>query len=103
MNSTGGSYGGTMPDVAVERQSEVAEQIGRIQSVSEYIDKLTEELESALSKSILAQRKESNQSDAKTSQPEPVRVPMAEALNARANHLEMIRERLSSILSRLEA
>lgn len=86
---------------AVERQSEVSEQMQRLQATTEYIDKIVSELEAALSQSILAQRKEGGAETA--TQPEPVRVPMAQALYDRAYHLETIRERLSSILSRLEA
>ena len=84
------------------RQTEVDDQMSRVQECTQYIDKMIGELETALSKSILAQHK-GEDAVASTSAPEPVRVPLAQRLYDHSNNLEHIRVRLSSILSRIEA
>jgi len=91
----------TNTDTAV-RPTEVQQEFAKVDEATGYIDKMMSELEERLSHSILAQRKEIKTESASTA-PEPVRVPLAQSLYEHAVRLERIRERLSSILSRIEA
>jgi|ERR1041384_4957086 hypothetical protein len=95
-----------MPETATEpvRQSEVNVEFARVEECTGYIDKIISELEERLGRSILAQHKPSGAgSDNQPSAPEPIRVPLAQSLFEHGTRLERIRERLSSILSRIEA
>lgn len=94
-----------MPETASTaevRQTEVESAFSRVDECTSYIDKLTSELEDKLSRSILAQNK-SGEAQGNVKNPEPVRVPLAQAMHEHGNHLEAISERLSSIINRLEA
>lgn len=83
------------------RQSEVEREFTRVDEITAYIDKMVDELEEKLGRSILAQRKEATGNS--ESSPEPVRVPLAQSLYDHGATLERIRERLISMLSRIEA
>lgn len=99
-SSTAASF---MPATANDiRQTEVDEQVNRIGDITQDIDKLLIDLEDKLSKSILAQRQDVAGVSGQSS-PEPVRVPLASTLCARADHLSELRSRLGSILGRIEA
>lgn len=86
----------TMPDVRV---TEVGAEIDRIATTTEYLDKCLSDLESKLNP-VLAQHKVAGVEG--QTQPEPLRVPLAETLHIRGNHLENLRERVSSMITRLE-
>jgi hypothetical protein len=93
-----------MPEVAQETgQSEIAVEFVRVDETTSYIDKCVGELETRLAQSILAQRKEANAAQSEAKNPEPVRVPLAQSLYEHGTRLENIRERLSSMLNRIEA
>lgn len=81
------------------RTTEVQTEINRIIEVSDHLDKCVADLESKLV-GVLAQHKVAG-TDAQTA-PSPLRVPLAEALHTRGDHLEVIRQRVSSMISRLE-
>lgn len=93
-----------MPETATDavRVTEVSQEFTRAEEVTAYIEKCVEELEAQLGRSILAQHK-NGAGQADTKNPEPVRVPLAQSLYEHSSRLERIRERLSSILNRLEA
>jgi hypothetical protein len=81
------------------RQPEVSSEMERLASISEQLDKGVQELEQKLN-TVLAQRAETGQNSA--GNPEPVRVPLAQAIHERAQHLATVSERIQSIINRLE-
>jgi hypothetical protein len=100
MNSSGNTTA-FMPSTAPEvRQPEVQQEFLRADQCAGYIDKITEELEGKLV-AVLATRKQLGGNE-QSGNPEPVRVPLAQNLYELGSRLERIRERLDSILNRLE-
>lgn len=94
-----------MPETSAtdRRQTEIESEFVRVDEITAHIDKCVAELEDRLSRSILAQRKEAQGTGSAASTSEPVRVPLAQSLFEHGLKLEHVRERLSSMLSRIEA
>lgn len=84
-------------DVEV-RKTEVLQSTDRLANSLEHLDKCVHELSERLS-SVLAERSVGGEAQNK---PEPMRVPLAAVLHDRACHVDAIRDRVQSILSRLE-
>ncbi len=101
MNSSGNMTASAfMPSAAPDvRQPEVQQEFLRADQCASYIDKIVEELEAKLV-AVLATRKLGG--NEQSGNPEPVRVPLAQNLYDHGSKLERIRERLDSILNRLE-
>jgi hypothetical protein len=87
------------PATAAQRQPEVSCEMERLTTQCETLDKQFSELETKLM-TVLAQRGEGNVSDQKN--PEPVRVPLAQAIHDRVAHLSQLSDRLQSIINRIE-
>ncbi len=95
-----GSYDNMTATGAQEiRTTEVQSELHQLVTVSEYLDKCIGELETKL-QPVLAQHKVETTSDQNS--PTPLRVPLAETLHIRCEHLENLRERVSSMIARLE-
>ncbi len=94
---TGNSF---MPTTASEaRAPEVQQEFLRADQCASYIEKIADELEAKLV-AVLATRKIGGSEQ--PANPEPVRVPLAQNLYDLGSRLERIRERLDSVLNRLE-
>ena len=85
--------------VATARQPEVSCEMERLVSQCETIDKQFSDLEMKLV-TVLAQRSEPATDGAKV--PEPVRVPLAQAIHDRVAHPSQLSDRLQSIINRIE-
>lgn len=81
------------------RSTEVQTEITELASVSEYLAKCVEDLETKLSP-VLAQRADDGGKAQNT--PSPIRVPLAATLRTRVEFIEGLRVRVSSMISRLE-
>ena len=94
----------TATHLGTARETETGQELNRLQDVCDQLDKLSQELENRLSQSILATRRpEIAESDIAKGQPEPIRVPLADTLHDKVGHLQTVKDRLSSMLNRLEA
>jgi hypothetical protein len=82
-----------------DRQPEVSSEMDRLRIQCERLDGGLEELEKRLM-TVLAQRAENGIGE--VGQPEPVRVPLAQAIHDRGNHLILLNDRLQSIINRIE-
>lgn len=83
-----------------ERQPEVSNEMGKLTTQCEVLSKQLDELETRLVK-VLALRSE-NASANPTGSPEPVRVPLAQAIHDHVRLLSGLSEQLKSIINRVE-
>lgn len=96
MNGTNVAYANQASPV---HQPEVSGEMERLGNQCETLDKQLSELETRLM-TVLAQRAESNGDSAKN--PEPVRVPLAQAIHDRVYHLSVLSDKVQSIINRIE-
>lgn len=87
-------------DTQPARDTEVQHEVSLITTELKMMDETLSHLEALLSP-VLADRKVGGAPD-QSPAPEPVRVPLAHTLHDRLNHLIALRERVASMLSRLE-
>lgn len=89
-----------MPETQLPaRQPEVSSEMNRLSEQCELLDKGLSDLEGRLM-TVIAQRAEGGASD--VGQPEPVRVPLAQAIHDKGSHLMLLNDRLQSIINRVE-
>jgi hypothetical protein len=98
-NAVSSSAGVPMGNTDPVRMPEVQGAIDRLAANTETLDKMLGELEVRLS-GVLAQHKTAE--SGQPSSPEPVRVPLAEVLTTRANHVRVLMDRVQSMLERIE-
>jgi hypothetical protein len=94
-----GPYANESGPVTAPKQPEVSSEMERLMAQCETIEKQISQLETRLA-TVLAQRAETGQADAKV--PEPVRVPLAQAIHGRVKHLSDLSDQLQSIINRIE-
>lgn len=83
----------------VDRQPEVSSEMERLTTQCKMIDEQLAQLEQKLN-TVLAQR--ADKGAEVTSAPEPVRVPLAQAIHDRVHHLSLLSDQLTSIINRVE-
>ncbi len=87
------------PQTAEVRQSEVLVEMDKLGATCDSLEKLVADLEQRL-QPVLAQRSEG--AGETQNGPEPVRVPLAQHLHTRIEHLSATYSRLQSIINRIE-
>jgi hypothetical protein len=91
----------TATAAAINRQPEVSTEMDRLHIQCEVLDKGLSELELRLT-TILAQRIDLDNKKELGGHPEPIRVPLAQAIRDESNTLVLLNERVQSIISRIE-
>lgn len=97
MNAQNGTLRNSVPQ---QKQPEVTAEVENLNLAAKYLEESLTMLEGRLAP-VLAERKLENGVGG-TGAPEPVRVPLAEELHAVVSGFQRIRDRVDSVVARLE-